>query len=299
MENDIKDKLKKMLDSGEINQAVYDEIMKRWNEKDQYEDTEKRTKQENAHSAYSSDSVIVISGSGELPEAKAHELKISGSGRINGPVEVDSMSASGSAHIEGDITAKERIRISGSLRTSAKIKSGTLEISGGLRSGSISCKIFENSGSAKINGDIIADSLETSGSFRANNVECKEMESSGSINAEKIEGKKIMISGAVNADYIKAEEFELENFGGRTSIGLIESKSVKVDARNNFLFNKSQAEIDEIKADTVEIENVRSKKILAEEAIIGDYCEIDYLEARTIKLSNKAKVREKKIVGEE
>lgn len=295
MDENFKEKLKKMLENGEISEEIFNDIVNRWSDDSNTQEIEKEDKDEEEE--IDRDRVVRISGIGSLSDVNAHKLSISGAGKVSGKVLVDIMHISGSGKVDSDIESRERISVSGVLRTEGNVKGNSLEVSGSLTAKNLECKSVDNSGSLKIDEKIDSDLIKVSGSLRAKEVKSRILESSGSIVAGNIEGENVKIYGRIKSDKVKCDNFNLETWGGDSSVDELEAKDVNITMKRKFLFPKRRVEFDTIKAERVDVENVESSHIIADEAIIGDYCDIDLLEARTIKISDKANVKEKKILG--
>jgi hypothetical protein len=240
--------------------------------------------------------IIKLSGSMHMSEVTAEYLKISGSGDVSGKVSVDNMSVSGSCSVGGDIFVSHNLEASGSLRAKKLIEVETIEISGSLRAGSIRAGSLDSSGSLKVEGNIAAREMDTSGSCHAVNITSDTLESSGSLEVENISGKDIKIYGAIRAETVDCEMFTMLVDGGshRKSIGKLNAGEVKISPRRKFF--KSTIEIGEITCREGSLESVRARKVVADKVVIGDGCVIDYVEAKVIKTSGDAVIKEKKVL---
>lgn len=295
MDDDFKEKLKRKLESGEISEEIYSEIMSRWADVEKTRKDEE-TKEDDKEEKIDQNSLIRISGSGTLSEPKAHELRISGAGAINGKAVFDVAHISGSCKADSDLISKERIELSGMLRVEGDVISKIVDISGSLHGKSLTCESIQNSGSLKIEETLNSMKIDASGSLKANEIICKELESSGSLKAGSIEGDTVKIYGSIRSDKVKCRDFGLEILGGDSSVDVLEAENVNVIMKRKFLTSGRPAKFHMIRASKVDIENVKSEHVIADEAIIGDYCDIDLVEAKTIKISDKAEVREKKML---
>lgn len=297
MDAEMREKLDRLLEKGEIDREMYDEMMKRWSEGTGEGEEEKARDTDEKKEPGDKGDVIKISGYGKLADAKAHQLLISGSGRISGEVEVDIFDASGSATVDGRIRVRDRMSVSGSLKAGSSIEGGTIAISGGVTGKSIRCRVLATSGGMDISGDIEAETLRLTGRVSAERISADLLEGMGTAKAGSIRGGRIKIRGAINADEVRATDFMLESMGWSTRIGSIEAETVVISSRRRLRLTGGVPEIKEIKGERVEIENARCGRIVAGEAIIGDNCEVGYVEAKKISVSRKSSVKEKKVVG--
>ncbi len=293
MEDKYIEELKKKLESGDISQELFDEITKRWG------DEKAEAPQEEGDSTETSGErkgTTRISGSGNLSDVTSEYLKISGSGRISGKVNVDNMSVSGSGRVEEDIFVARTLEASGSLSASKQIEAETIETSGSLKAGSIKAGTIESSGSLKVEGDIVAREMEVSGSCHAANIISDSLHSSGSLDVETVTGKEVEVSGAIRANAVECKSFSMSVDGGshRNSIGKLNASEVKITSRRRFF--KSTIEIDEITCKEGYLESVKAKKVFADEVVVGDGSVIDYVEAKVIKTSGDAVIKEKKVL---
>ncbi len=293
MEDKYIEELKKKLESGEISQELFDEIARRWDSGsgDKADDQDDETADSETRKG-----TTKISGSGHLSSVTSEYLRISGSGNVSGKVNVDNMSVSGSAKIEDDIFVAQSLEASGSLRAAKGIEAETIEASGSLRAGSIKAGTIDTSGSLRVETDIVARELDSSGSCQASSITIDQLDSSGSIEAETIKGKDIEISGSIRAGTVECETFSMsiDGVSHRNSIGKLDAKEVKIASRRRFF--KSTVDIDEISCREGYLESVKAKKVIADEVVVGDGCVIDYVEARVIKTSGDAVIKEKKVL---
>ena len=293
MEDEYKAELRRKLETGEISQELYDEIMKRWSVSEQGKEEKKETESKSG-TASTKEGETKISGSGHLSSVVAKNFEISGSGHISGIVDVDYMEVSGSGKIAGDITVSGDLEASGSLVAERSITAGTIDSSGSLKAGSIKARELESSGSLHVYGNIDVESMDLSGGCIAENITCKNLESSGVLSAKEIKGIELDISGGIRVDTVECESFSMsiEGYTHRNNIGKLVCKDVQIESGKRFF--KSSVDIDEIICQTASLESVRAKRVIGEEVVIGDGCEIDYVEAKVIKTSGDAVVKEKK-----
>lgn len=287
------EELKKKLENGDISQELYDEILKRWNHEEEGTDREPGKQAEETRGRRGDTSV---SGSGHFSDIVSETLRISGSGHVSGEIDVVDMKVSGSAKVEGDISVSGMLESSGSLRAEKNISAGTIDSSGSLRAGSIKAEKIDSSGSLVVEEDIEAQEMDISGRCDAESIKSDTFESSGSLKVSNLKGVSVDISGAIEAEEVECENFHMsiDSHSRNNSIEKLIAKNVKIESRRR-LFTSS-IEIEEIICENASLESVQAESIKANEVVIGDGCEIDYVEAKVIKTSGDAIVKEKKII---
>ncbi len=293
MEDKYMEELKRKLEQGEISQALFDEIKRRWTDKStgKAEDEDKDEKKPSEKKGTTS-----ISGSGHFSNVTAEYLRISGSGQVSGEVDVDSMTVSGSGKVGGRIKVSNILETSGSLRAQAEIEADSIESSGSLHAGRIKANMVDSSGSLKVEQAIEAKKLDVSGSCVAGNIISEEFDCSGMLKTEDVKGGSVRISGVIKAESVDCRNFEMSMEGGplRSQIGKLHADTVKISSRKRFF--RSSIEIGEIKCKTGSFEYVKAERVIADEVVVGNGSEIDYVEAKVIKTSGDAVIKEKKIV---
>ena len=285
------DKLKERLNKGEISQDTYDEISGRWS-RDEKKDEQQDHKDGDRKST---DMVVSVSGSGHFSDVDASELRISGSGHITGYVHVDRMRISGSGHVEGPIEVKETMEVSGSLHADDAVRGMSISSSGSFRCLKISAEEIESSGSVRVEDEMKAGSIKTSGSCRAEKIECEELRSSGSIRAQSINAKLASIEGLIVAGRVTADDFRLYIRRSDSMIEQLEANTVLIESARR-KFRSGSASIREIKCGTAKIEACTVERITGTEVEIGDDCKVGYVEAKIIRVSDRADVRERKVL---
>lgn len=290
MENKLLEELKKKLESGDISQELYDEILARWSGSSASDPDKSAEPETGKHGTTS------ISGAGNLSSVQSESLRIAGAGQVSGDVDVEDMSISGSAKVQGTITVSDSLESSGSLVAEKSITAGSIDSSGSLRAGSIKADQIDSSGALRVNGNIEAGEMDISGKCVAENIITESMDCSGSIEVKSLIGKEIEISGSIKAELVECESFEMsvDSPGHKSSIEKLKSGEVKVEAGRRFF--RGTIDIREIECNTAYLESVKAEKIKGHEVVIGDGCEVDYVEASVIKTSGDAVVRNKNIV---
>lgn len=241
-------------------------------------------------------STIKISGAGTLSRVDARELIISGSGRINGPVNVTRMDVSGSAKVSGAINCDEDVKVSGSLRTMNDITAEEVMSSGFLRARNCKCNQFTMNGNTEFEGVLSADRVEESGTIKSKTIKAHEMKFSGVVKAETLEGDSFTLHGSLGSNQVKVRTFELEAVALSTNISMLSADNIKIKVRRRLILPGPAVRIDKIVGKNVTIEGVKCRSITAEQVTIKDRCDIDYIEAESISISGRSSVTEQKIV---
>lgn len=209
-----------------------------------------------------------ISGSGRLTLPGYGTLKISGSGRVNS----DSISTSGSSTIPGGLKLHD-LKTSGSTKIDGDLTSDTVKFSGSARiEGVLECEELIKSGSIKIGKSLKTDYARLSGSthVREGGLIGREIETSGSIEFgdDLISEDRIMFSGVMRVEgRVHAKSFEArlnrnESYirDGITS-DYINIQRSHEDWRNMGSLVTSDIIGDDITLENVQCNNVKGKKI--------------------------------------
>ncbi len=302
MDEDFRKKLKEKLDQGSITAELYEEILKRWStaddkEKEKKEDETTEDMQNHENERKERGSTVRVMGSGQFDDVYARELSISGSGMISGNVDVINMEISGAATVGGNATVSEDLDVSGSLKIEGDAKSRSLDLSGSLKARSLISRTIDASGSLSVAQTVNADDIEISGRSEMSSLTCIKLESSGKIASDKIKAESINIDGIIESDTIDCKTIRIDLSTNRGRIGKLTCTSAKI-SRQWRRFHSSSIRIDEIACDTADLEGVIAARIVGNDITLGDGCDVDYVEARTLKLSENAVVRKKNIRGE-
>ncbi|HOP11500.1 MAG TPA: polymer-forming cytoskeletal protein [Oscillospiraceae bacterium] len=192
-----------------------------------------------------------ISGSGTIAAGEYGNVKISGSGKINGSISCTELHCSGSAKADGDILCSGDIKCSGSFHCS-----------GNIDAGSITC-----SGAAKIGEAIKANTIKASGAIKATDMEAERIVLSGGCG----------VSGLLNAETVEI------NLGGKCSVGSIGGGkiTVKLGGGSGFWLGRRRDDLLEtgtIEGDEIELENTTADIVRGKNVIIGKNCSIKTVE---------------------
>lgn len=291
MEDSRIEKLKELLDSGALDQATYDEIVSRWENGSEASGTEEKENGESSSGRQRSRRVNV-SGVGKLSDVYTQEFRGSGSVHVDGYLDADRIDISGAGRVEGDIISSEHIDISGSARVSGSVTAAEMETSGSMRAESLKCNSIESSGSLRVERGIEAEKIDFSGSAKAQSIVAGVVKSSGGLYSDTITAEEAYISGKIQSKEVDSKRFEMELYGSSSRIDRLTSEIVEIRQAKK-IFTGS-AEIKEIICKRAHLEGVKSKRITGDELVIGDGCDIDYAEGKTIKVQHGARVKEKK-----
>lgn len=294
MDDDKLERLKEMMKNGEIDQDLYDEIVRRW-ENDTGKPNGKKEDKEKKEDKRERSPRIRVVGVGRFTDIYTHEFKASGAVKVEGYVDADSIDISGATEVGGDIKCSGSADISGSVKVNGHLEADELETSGSMKVDSVNCRNLDSSGSLKVSGKVTAENMDVSGNVAAETVEANVLKTSGRLDTESIKGDEVFISGKVTAKDVECKRFEMEIQGSSSRIRSLKADAVEV-RQNRRKFFSGSAEIDEIECSRAQLEGVVSKSVKGDELIIGDDCDIQYAEGKSIKVSEKARVREKKIL---
>ena len=242
-----------------------------------------------------------ISGSGVIGAGEYDNIKISGSGKVHGPVRCKRFAASGAVGGEGDIECMEGFRVSGSGSFKGSIKAGSLGAFGSFScdgsisvSGKAECSGSVNflgtlkecmgepkdgdiiiSGAADIGGDVEAETIKVDG----------KMDCGGLLNAEEI-------------DIAFDSGMDIGSIGGsRISIYRSHSREKRISrlplisSLLSFVGSDKVNVKTAIEGDVIAIENVCTPRVSGRIVAIGEGCEIDLVQyTEQIEVSPNAKV---------
>jgi cytoskeletal protein CcmA (bactofilin family) len=197
---------------------------------------------------------VRISGWGEVTgDLDCREFSISGSGSVAGTLKAVDATISGSGKIDGDAGCTGKLRISGSAKICGAVKCGTLSVSGDSSiAKDVSAEKIRISGSTKIGGNCSAEEFRADGSFNiggllnAGSIELR-LHAWGS-KAQEIGGESITVSRHMHARILK------------------------------FFGAKYLLETGTIEGDEISLEGVRAKVVRGRNVKIGEGCEIDLVE---------------------
>lgn len=231
---------------------------------------------------------INISGKGSISAGEYETVKVSGSGKLEGPISCDRLHVSGAAQGKS-ITCKGEVHVSGSCSFAEDIAANSASVSGALKcrsirtegeyrisgagkcEGSVKCGTLHVSGLLSAGGDIEAESVRVTGVINCGgllNAETVDISFTGGIEIGAIGGSRISVHRS---------KFEKSKFFSLFSFGIKPHGTVKV---------RQSIEGDEVSLEYVETERVSCRK-----AVIGSGCRIALVQySDSIEIAPDAKV---------
>lgn len=243
-----------------------------------------------------------ISGNGQIPKGKYNNVKISGSGVINGDIECNKIAISGSGNFLGDVDFKE-IRISGSCNYKKNIKGNFLKVSGSLNCNGLVHldKELKVSGNSKIHGSLYGKDISVSGNIDiGKDVSFDTMNISGIVNIKgDCEGNyfkssgKINIGGLLSADKIEIalhRKSFIKEIGGEEII--IKNYHSKIPWPISITFGwEKKVKSNLIEGDKIRLSSTECGLVRGGDIIIEENCKIDCIE-----YTNSLEIDDKSIV---
>jgi len=239
--------------------------------------------------------VVKVSGSGRVSE---EEIRISGSGRIVGSLQVDRIRTSGSFSCDGDLEIEE-LSTSGSCAIAGTVKGRSLRTSGSCRVGQdLRVSLIQTSGSLSVGGDIVGECLNTSGSLKARDVNVIDCEIHGSFRLRSIHCKgtfKAEMSGLCNVEEgIRAKDIDIRRAPGGKARGfrVVLFNITLIEVSKGGMRREGELRTKYIEAENdVYIENTECDVIKGRTVIIGPGCTIkkrlEYVESYSIDPTSK------------
>lgn len=230
-----------------------------------------------------SERVLKIAGSGSTSGGEFKEVKISGSGRIDGDLECEEFKSSGSSVVKGSVQA-ERIKINGSSRIDGDLRGGEADLRGHTSvRGAVQVKKLNVSGAGEVDGNVAAEELHVNGSITIQ----------GDCEAEvfQIRGG-FQIGGLLNAGVIDIKLYggsHAKEIGGE-KIRVRRERLNYLDRLFKNLFQK-KITTDLIEGDEIELVETHAKVVRGTNVTIGKGCEIELVEYKNeFNLEKGAKV---------
>lgn len=230
-----------------------------------------------------------ISGSGTIPAGEYENIKISGSGDLEGTVKCTSLHVSGSAdantvvctgeiHIsgacdfDGDITTKN-LHVSGAANCDKSITAtGCVHLSGGCNvDGNVKCGTLDAHGGVNVDGDIEAETASVRGSITCG----------GLLNAESLEidTKDGCVIGSIGGSKIVIRYTRRKFFRNLVTIHAGDKIVRGVEVEQS------------IEGDEIDIEHVTCPRVSGRTVKVGEGCEIEILQySESYEIHDKAKV---------
>ncbi|MBD1379529.1 polymer-forming cytoskeletal protein [Metabacillus arenae] len=233
---------------------------------------------------------VKLNGSGKINgDIECQDMKISGSGKVKGNIKAENIKTSGSSLLEGDVEA-EYIESNGSSEITGDVKCGAVSINGSSAfRQDITCEKIEVNGTSKIGGELSGGKIRVNGSMKV---------------AEGCEGEEVIVKGSIqvggllNADFIDLKlgfHSNVKEIGGEkinikkySSLNLFKRLWDVIVQRNYHL------EADVIEGDVIHLEATKAKLVRGKDIIISEKCEIDTVEyTDSIDIHPNSVVREK------
>jgi len=227
-----------------------------------------------------------ISGSGTISSGEYDKIRISGSGRSDGPIRCESLHCSGAFSGASDIECVNDIHVSGSFRNEGTIKAKELSVSGSARNGA----------------GLVAESVKVSGSFKVEgNLKAGELRVSGGVKVEgDIEAESARVSGGIACTgLINAEELWVDISGSDCRVESIGGSRITIEDRHakgliEKLFGSRRGRFtvsESIEGDEISIEGTRAKTVTGRQVVIGKDCQIDLVQyTEAVEISPEAKI---------
>ena len=235
---------------------------------------------------------MVISGSGLIASGEYDNIKISGSGNLNGLIRCKSLHCSGAAKGEAEIECKNEIHTSGSAKFDKSIKCGELSVSGAFKCGGDLTveKSLKTSGGTKCGGSVKAGSISVSGGLSIE----------GDAEAETVKVFGVLnCGGLLNAESIEIrfkDGMDIGSIGGsRINIYTEElsKRRIKLPLFSSLVKGASAVRVNNsIEGDIIALEGVVTPRVSGRIVAISDGCEIDLVQySEQVEISPNAKVR--------
>ena len=219
---------------------------------------------------------LVINGSGSASGGLYAEVKINGSGRVNGDIQCRGFHANGSSTVEGSLQA-ELCKVSGSTRIEGGLQADKLVVSGSMKAaGGFRGKDARVDGDAKFAGPVAAEKVVVHGGMKVEgNLEAEEFRCRGNFHVEGL-------LNAETVDVVLAGSSEAREIGG----GLIRVKRpLLANSIGKFVKGLLGVEdhltTDIIEGDELELEATRARIVRGNRITIGPDCEIGLLEYKS------------------
>lgn len=228
---------------------------------------------------------LQISGSSAMPGGEYGQVRISGSGRVQGSLRCDSLGCSGAARVQGDVACEGEARCSGAVKVEGALGCGSLHSSGSTHCLRLDCVgEAHTSGSMVVEQQLEAGLLHSSGALRTGSIRCGELRSTGALEAAEVEAESADISGAARIPGLLNAETVSIRSGGAVDIGSIGGSSIRIvpgESRGWGLLRRAapgRARVGTIEGDDIILENVEARVVRGRRVTIGAACRIGQLE---------------------
>lgn len=237
-------------------------------------------------------SSLKITGVGSTGGGKFDDVKINGTGCINGDVECGFLDSNGASEIRGNVRAKS-IKINGAMQIKGDVVSEQMDVNGTANvSGEILTEKIKVSGTTSLTGSLKAAGVDVKGSISMDgDLEAESFKNIGSFN----------IGGLLNADTISASIIgnckAREIGGGSIEIKRFDNSIVlQIQKLIKDIFNVKHFLIaDTIEGDDVYLEQTTARVVRGNNVTIGQGCSIDLVEYKEdLKVLEGANIKEQK-----
>ncbi|KYH35252.1 polymer-forming cytoskeletal [Clostridium tepidiprofundi DSM 19306] len=230
---------------------------------------------------------LIISGAGKTVGGSYNDVKISGSGLIDGDIECNTFSSSGAGNIRGNIKS-DFVKISGASKIGGDVNCKEIKVSGStIVIGTLNADRIGISGVIKIGKNVTTESIKISGALKIDgDCECECFESSG----------KFKILGLLNSETIDM------TIGGKCKVKEIGCQKIRVKKDESGGFSKIMKALfaekyylitDIIEGDEIYLENTIAQVVRGNNVVIGSGCDIQIIEYHdSISIDDKSKVIE-------
>ncbi|MBC7093468.1 polymer-forming cytoskeletal protein [Candidatus Bipolaricaulota bacterium] len=232
---------------------------------------------------------VSISGAGKITGGEYGDVRIAGSGRVEGDVTAEELCISGSGRVQGNAKARE-ITVSGSAKFAGRVEADVLETSGSCGiDGDAEVKEFRCSGSQRVGGKLRAHYVRASGSLQVGqDVEADVFTASGKfeigglLSADRVEVKLV---GNSRAREIGGERIEVHT-GSGFSLG------INLAGLRLGRFATGSLTAETIEGDEVDLEATAAQIVRGKNVRIGPGCEIGTVEySQSLQVHEEATVR--------
>jgi len=187
----------------------------------------------------------------------------------------------------------EEVKVVGTATSSGDFNTNILRVTGELDSDfNISAETARIVGNCSFN-DATMKEVTIVGEVDCSNLESEIITITGDVKASKLKATKINVKGAkLTIDEMNADQLDIRN-----AVGYVKSivgEKIKIYRRIKFLIfltSKKRLSVDEIEGDNIYIEHVDAKKVTGDHIVIGPNCNIEVLDAKTMKIDKSSFVK--------
>lgn len=199
-------------------------------------------------------------------------VTITGSGVVRGDLKAEVLKVAGSGVVRGHLSA-ERVTVAGALSVENGVRAETVKVAGELSSGGgVECSTLKIAGALETKGDVKAERFSIAGGITCRNLEFERGTVAGFLKCEEMKGDSL--------------EWKL----GRTisEIRSIQVKHLHIRPRGRLFRGRLNAE--KIEGEYIYLHSVKAHMVRGEDVEIGPGCVIDLVEAKKMRISQRAKV---------